>query len=219
MARNLDPAADRARALALTPVSRETEERLAVLVECVLRRQQTLNLISDSTIPQIWTRHIADSLQLLSLAPTALAWADLGSGAGFPGLALGCALAERDGTVVHLVESTKKKCAFLNEATRATGAPAIVHCERIEDFARSFRGKLDVVTARALAPMRLLLNYVRPFVETGAKALLLKGQDLDAELTEAAKYWIMQVELVASKTSASGRIAVIRSVEPRKRKG
>jgi 16S rRNA (guanine527-N7)-methyltransferase len=219
MAPNLDLAADRARALALTPVSRETEVRLAAFVECLLHRQRTVNLIADSTIPHIWTRHVADSLQLLSLAPNALIWADLGSGGGFPGLPLACALAERNGAQVHLVESTRKKCAFLNEAIRAIGAPAAVHCERIADFAQSFRGTVDVVTARALAPMPILLDYVRPFVKTGAKALLLKGQDVDAELTEAAKYWIIDAELIASKTSASSKIAVIRSVEPRKRKG
>jgi 16S rRNA (guanine527-N7)-methyltransferase len=219
MAPNLDLASDRARALALTPVSRETEKRLEAFVECLLQRQQTLNLIADSTIPEVWTRHVADSLQLLSLAPEALIWADLGSGGGFPGLPLACALAQRNGAQVHLVESIRKKCAFLNEAVRATQAPALVHCERIEDFARTFRGALDVVTARALAPMPILLDYVRPFLKTGAKALLLKGQDVDAELTEASKYWIIQADLVASKTSASSKIAVIRSVEPRKRKG
>jgi 16S rRNA (guanine527-N7)-methyltransferase len=205
--------------LELTPVSRETEERLAAFVECLLHRQQTLNLIANSTIAHVWTRHVADSLQLLSLAPEASIWADLGSGGGFPGLPLACALAEREGAQVHLVESTQKKCGFLNEAIRVTGAPALVHCQRIGDFARTFDGTLDVVTARALAPMPILLDYVRPFVKTGAKALLLKGQDVDAELTEAAKYWIVQAELVASKTSASSKIAVIRSVEPRKRKG
>jgi 16S rRNA (guanine527-N7)-methyltransferase len=219
MAPNLDLTSDRARALALTPVSRETEKRLEAFVECLLQRQQTLNLIADSTIPEVWTRHVADSLQLLSLAPEALIWADLGSGGGFPGLPLACALAQRNGAQVHLVESIRKKCAFLNEAARATRAPAVVHCERIEDFARTFRGALDVVTARALAPMPILLDYVRPFLKTGAKALLLKGQDVDAELTDASKYWIIRAELVASKTSASSKIAVIRSVEPRKRKG
>jgi 16S rRNA (guanine527-N7)-methyltransferase len=219
MTPNLDLTADRTRALALTPVSRETEQRLAVFVECLLQRQQTLNLIADSTIPHIWTRHVADSLQLLSLAPGAQVWADLGSGGGFPGLPLACALTERDGAQVHLVESTRKKCGFLNEAIQETGASAVVHCERIADFARTLRGTLDVVTARALAPMPVLLDYVYPFVKSGAKALLLKGQDVDAELTDASKYWYVQAELVASKTSASSKIAVIRSVEPRRRKG
>jgi 16S rRNA (guanine527-N7)-methyltransferase len=213
---DLDLSTDRAHALALTPVSRETAERLDVLVACLLRKQQTINLIASSTIPQIWTRHIADSLQLLPLAPTAMVWIDLGSGAGFPGLVIACALADRPGTSVHLVESIKKKSAFLQEAIAATGVPAVIHAERIEDVIRKGAIRPDVVTARALAPMRTLLGYVHPFVKTGAQALLLKGQDVEAELTDSAKYWNIKSELVASKTSASGKIVIIRSVESRK---
>jgi 16S rRNA (guanine527-N7)-methyltransferase len=216
---NLDLSADRARAFALAPVSRETAERLDALVACLLRRQQTTNLIASSTIPQVWTRHIADSLQLLSLAPEASVWMDLGSGAGFPGLAIACALADRSGTCVHLVESIKKKSAFLREAVAATGAPAVVHCARIEEVIRKGDIRPDVVTARALAPMRILLGYVHPFVKTGAQALLMKGQDVGAELTDSAKYWNIRYELVASKTSASGKIVIIRSVESRKGSG
>jgi 16S rRNA (guanine527-N7)-methyltransferase len=216
---NLDLSEDRARALALTPISRETTARLDIFAAHLLARLQTTNLIAASTIPQLWTRHIADSLQLLALAPTAKIWIDLGSGAGFPGIVLACALAERPGAEVHLVESIKKKAAFLAEAATATGAPAIVHAERIEDFTKTFREKADVVTARALAPMRTLLGYVRPLLKTGAQALLLKGQGVEAELTEAAEYWNIQHELVASKTSESGRIVIIRGVEPRKTRG
>ena len=212
---NLDLSVDRANALALTPVSRETAERLDTFVACLLRRQQTTNLIASSTIPQIWTRHIADSLQLMSLAPTASIWVDLGSGAGFPGIAIACALAGRAGARVHLIESIKKKAAFLQEAVAATGVPAVVHSERIEDVIRRGDLRPDVVTARALAPMRTLLGYVRPFVKTGAQALLLKGQDVEAELTDSSKYWNIEHELAASKTSASGKIVIIRSVEAR----
>jgi 16S rRNA (guanine527-N7)-methyltransferase len=219
MSTALDLSADRAHALALTPVSRETIERLDAFVACLLRWRRTTNLIAASTIPQIWTRHIADSLQLLPLAPTANVWIDLGSGAGFPGLVIACALADRPDAVVHLVESTKKKSVFLQEAIEATGAPARVHCERIEDFARSFGDRADVITARALAPMPALMSYVQPFLKNGAQALLLKGQDVEAELTEAAKYWKIESALVASKTSATGKIVIIRGVESRKRKG
>jgi 16S rRNA (guanine527-N7)-methyltransferase len=219
MSPDFDLSADRANALALTPVSRETTERLDAFVACLLRWRRTTNLIAASTIPYIWTRHIADSLQLLPLAPTANVWIDLGSGAGFPGLAIACALADRPGAVVHLVESTKKKCAFLQEAIEATGAPAQVHWMRIEDFSRRFKEKADVITARALAPMPVLLGYVKPLLKSGAQALLLKGQDVEAELTEAAKYWNIESALVASKTSASGKIVIIRGVESRKRKG
>ena len=105
----LDLAADRARALALTPVPRETVERLERFVEFLLPWTERTNLIARSTIPTIWTRHIADSLQLLPLAPDAKSWVDLGTGAGFPGIVLACALAGQEGSVVHLVESTGKK--------------------------------------------------------------------------------------------------------------
>jgi 16S rRNA (guanine527-N7)-methyltransferase len=213
---HVDLANDRSRALELTPVSRETAERLDIFVACLLRALERTNLIAASTIPHIWTRHIADSLQLLSLAPEANTWVDLGSGAGLPGLVLACALVERAGAVVHLVESIQKKCAFLQEAIAATGAPAIVHRQRIEDFAKGFSGRPDVITARALAPMRVLLGYVRPLMKSGAQALLLKGQDVGSELTEAAKYWNIRFDLVASKTSASGKIVIVRGVEWRK---
>jgi 16S rRNA (guanine527-N7)-methyltransferase len=219
MSVDLDLSVDRAQALALTPVSRETAERLDAFVACLLRWRQTTNLIAASTIPQIWTRHIADSLQLLSLAPDAKVWIDLGSGAGFPGLVIACALAGRSGSIVHLVESTGKKANFLREATAVAGAPALVHSVRIEDFARSFTDKADIITARALAPMPVLLGYVQPLMKTGAQALLLKGQDVEAELTEAAKYWNIRSTLVASKTSAFGQIVIIRGVESRKRRG
>src|SRR5271170_6587161 len=94
--------ADRERALALTPVSRETSGRLDRLVELLIDWQQRMNLIASSTIPVLWTRHVADSLQLIALVPKARIWADLGSGAGFPGLVIACALAETEGARVHL---------------------------------------------------------------------------------------------------------------------
>src|SRR5580698_6080852 len=134
MARSPDLSADRDRALALTPVSRETSDRLDRFVDQLLIWQQRINLIAPSTIPVLWTRHIADSLQLLALAPGAKIWADFGSGAGFPGLVLACALAETPGALVHLVESNSKKAAFLREAVRATGAPAKIHAVRVVDF-------------------------------------------------------------------------------------
>src|SRR5438309_8096720 len=118
---------DKAAALALTPVSRETEARLDRYVDLLLEWQAKTNLVAPSTLPTLWTRHIADSLQLLTLAPSAKAWADLGSGGGFPGVVLACALAETSGTMVHLVERNAKKAAFLREALRVTGARGMVH--------------------------------------------------------------------------------------------
>src|SRR5215510_11851729 len=141
----VDLAADRARAFALTPVSRETSQRLDRFVELLLRWQRTSNLIAPSTVSRLWTRHIADSLQLIALAPQARVWIDLGSGAGFPGLVLAIALAGTPGAVVHLVESNTKKAAFLRDAQRVTGAPVSVHLQRIEDFTASFEGVADIV--------------------------------------------------------------------------
>jgi 16S rRNA (guanine527-N7)-methyltransferase len=210
-----DLTADRAKALRLTPVSRETVRRLDLFVETLLTWRAKTNLIAASTIPHLWTRHISDSLQLLDLAPTARLWVDLGSGAGFPGLVVACALAETPGAKVHLVESNAKKAAFLREAARLTGAPAVVHAERIETFAAAFAGRADVVTARALAPLKMLLDQSVSLLTIGALGLFPKGQDVEAELTEATKYWNIKVNLAPSRTDSKGRIVVVRALERR----
>ncbi len=210
-------AADRMRAQELVTVSRETWARLDRLVALFLQWQQTRNLIAASTIPTIWTRHVADSLQLLDLAPAqATTWVDLGSGGGFPGLVLACALAERAGAEIHLVESTAKKCAFLQEATTSLGLPARVHCERVESFIPAFPKHADVVTARALAPLPKLLAMALPLLKKGALGLFPKGQDVGAELTEAAKYWIIGHKLVPSRTDSRARIVLVESLDSRK---
>jgi 16S rRNA (guanine527-N7)-methyltransferase len=205
--------ADRERALALTPVSRETLGRLDRFVALLLETQEHTNLVGPATISQLWTRHIADSLQLLDLAPDATTWLDLGSGAGFPGLVIACALADRAGAAIHLVESTRKKAAFLQQAAETLALPAKVHHTRVEDFAPGFAAQ--VVTARALAPLPKLFGYVAPLLKSGAQALLPKGQDVEAELTEAAKYWKIEADLVASRTHAAGRIMVVRALARR----
>jgi 16S rRNA (guanine527-N7)-methyltransferase len=210
-------AADRAEALALFHVSRETAARLDRFVSLLLSWQNKINLIGPSSVPALWTRHIADSLQLIDLAPkhfksVAPVWADLGSGAGFPGLVVACALADVDGAYVHLIEANAKKAAFLREAIRETGAPAIVHAERIEKIGPSLASKVDVVTARALAPLNELFAFLSPMLENGAEALLPKGQHLEAELTEATKYWKIRADIVPSKTSATGRILILRGL-------
>jgi 16S rRNA (guanine527-N7)-methyltransferase len=213
----IDLPADRERALALVPVSRETLVRLDRLVELLLAWQQHTNLVARSTLPTLWTRHIADSLQLVGLAPGARIWADLGSGGGFPGLVIACALAETEGARVHLVESIGKKATFLHEAVRATGAPATVHAQRIEDFVDKAPESLDVVTARALAPLPELLGLAYPLLKTGALGLFPKGQDVAVELTEAAKYWKIQSSLIQSLTDSKGRIVMVRGIEPERR--
>ena len=199
-------AADKAAALALTPVSRETEARLDRYVALLLEWQAKTNLVAPSTLPNLWTRHIADSLQLLGLAPSAKVWVDFGSGGGFPGIVLACTLAETAGAHVHLVERNAKKAAFLREAVRITSAPGTVHLADIGDIVDRIAGPVDCVTARALAPLNELIGFAEPLVQKGAKALFLKGQDVEAELTEATKYWSIQPQLHSSRTGGHGWI-------------
>jgi 16S rRNA (guanine527-N7)-methyltransferase len=210
-----DLCADRERALALTPVSRETSARLDRFVELLLSWQGHTNMIARSTVPVLWTRHIADSLQLIDLAPRAKTWIDLGSGAGFPGVVVACALADAGGANIHLVESIGKKATFLREAVQATGAPAIVHAMRVEDFVDKAPESPDVVTARALAPLPKLLTLAYPLLKRGALGLFPKGQDVASELTDAAKYWKIDASLIASRTDEKAQIVVVSGLEPR----
>lgn len=214
---SVDFSIDRDRALALTPVSRETMARLDRFVEVLLAAQQRVNLIAASTESTLWTRHVADSLQLLMLAPHARIWVDFGSGGGFPGMVIACALAEMAGAQVHLVESIGKKASFLREAANATGAPAIVHAVRIEDFVKKAPERIDVVTARAVAPLPKLLALAYPLLKRRALGLFPKGQDVAGELTEAAKCWTIDATLVPSRTDSRAQIVVVRALEPKPR--
>jgi 16S rRNA (guanine527-N7)-methyltransferase len=208
-------AADKAEALRLTPVSRETEARLDRYVELLLEWQAKTNLVAPSTLPSLWTRHISDSLQLLTLAPSAKVWADLGSGGGFPGVVLACALAETPGVMVHLIERNAKKAAFLREALRVTDARGTVHLSDIGDNVDRITGPVDCITARALAPLHQLIGFAEPLMRQGTKALFLKGQDVEAELTEATKYWNIKPQLHSSRTGGHGWIVELDQIERR----
>jgi 16S rRNA (guanine527-N7)-methyltransferase len=206
---------DRAKALKLTPVSDDALARLDKYAALLTEWQSRINLVAPSTVPQLWTRHIADSLQLLRHAPDARIWIDLGSGAGFPGIPIACALAQTPGVQVHLVESNGKKAAFLREAVRITAAPAQVHAERIENYGESYAGKTDVVTARALAPLNSLLDQALPFMAEGAIGLFLKGQDIEAELTDSSKRWSVEATKASSVTDPEGCVLIVRSLNRR----
>jgi 16S rRNA (guanine527-N7)-methyltransferase len=199
-------ASDKAAALRLIPVSRETEARLDRYLDLLVEWQAKTNLVAPSTLPNLWTRHIADSLQLLGLAPSAKTWVDLGSGGGFPGVVLACALKEIPGANVHLIERNAKKAAFLREALRVTSAAGTVHLADIRDTVDRITGPVDCVTARALAPLHQLIGFAEPLLGRGAKALFLKGQDVEAELTEATKYWKIEPQLHSSRTGGHGWI-------------
>jgi 16S rRNA (guanine527-N7)-methyltransferase len=206
---------DKAAALALTPVSRETEARLDRYVDLLVEWQAKTNLVAPSTLPNLWTRHISDSLQLLSLAPSAKTWVDLGSGGGFPGVVLACALAETPGANIHLIERNAKKAAFLREAIRVTSSSGTVHLADIGDSVDRIAGPIDCVTARALAPLHQLIGFAEPLVGKGAKAMFLKGQDVEAELTEATKYWTIEPRLHSSRTGGHGWIVELDRIERR----
>ena len=207
-------AADRAAALRLVPVSRETIERLDTFVELFQRWQNAVQLVAPSTLSKLWTRHIADSLQLVALAPRAKIWADLGTGGGFPGLIVAIALDEKTGVAVHLIESDQRKAAFLREVGRVLHAPIKVYPQRIESVSKQLAPGLDIVTARALAPMTRLMEFAYPFMKKGAKGLFLKGQYVDNELTEATKSWNIKWTIVPSRTEAKGKIVIVDSVSP-----
>ncbi|BAT58222.1 ribosomal RNA small subunit methyltransferase G [Variibacter gotjawalensis] len=189
-------------------------ERLDAIVEQLRIWQQRINLVAPSTVSEVWTRHVGDSWQLLALAPDARLWVDLGSGGGFPGLVVAAALVDRGGSI-HLVESNNKKAAFLRECARIAGLPVKVHAKRIEEFAASFAEAPDIVSARALAPMDKLLDYVEPFLKKGAQALLPKGQDVEQELTQAAISWHIDAELVPSVIEPHAKI--VRVLNARRR--
>ena len=195
---------DAANVLRAFDVSRESEQKLQSFVGLLAEWQTKMNLVSAASMADVWTRHVADSLQLLRLMPqNPQIIADLGSGAGFPGLVL--ALAGQH--AVHLYESIGKKAGFLREAIRVTGAKADVHQMRIEDVVSP--PKVDFVTARAVAPLDRLLELALPFLETGATGLFMKGQDVDEELTKATKSWRIRYEKHQSLTDSRAVILAV----------
>ncbi len=200
---------DRHAALRLGPVSRETEDRLAAFVDLLDRWRKMTNLVADSTFPSVWTRHIADSAQLIGLAPEAKRWVDMGSGAGFPGLVIAIQLADVPGAVVHCIESDQRKCAFLREAARVTGAAARIHPKRVEAIEPLSLGGVDAVTARAFAPLPLTLKLARPWLGRGATAVFPRGEsarDQLAALPEATAYAIEALPSVVNPKAAILRI-------------
>lgn len=194
-------------------VSRETRERLDIYEGLLLKWSKVKNLVGPSTLGDIWERHFRDCLQLRMIAPNAMKWVDLGSGAGLPGLVIAASLAESPGAVVHLIESDGRKCAFLREAIRATNVPARVHHGRIEDVLRSFP-QVEVVTARALAPMKQLIAFSASLLKGGAEGLFLKGQDYSAELTDLGRDDRFDINVIPSVTDPRSRIVRVIAKSP-----
>ena len=181
---------------------------LGTLIERLTAANAVMNLIGPDTLPDVWNRHILDSAQLLDLAPGAATWADLGAGAGFPGLVLAILLKDRADSHVWLIDSLGKRCRFLQEVVDALSLRATVVNGRAEEQLI----KVDVVTARALAPMDRLLGYAQPYLQRGAQGLFLKGEKAEAELIDARKVWQFDSSLSVSRSDPRGRIVSVRSL-------
>jgi len=171
-------------------VSRETWDRLRVYADLVRKWQPSINLISPKTLPDLWERHILDSLQVFRLRPDPLTWIDMGSGAGFPGLVTAICLTDLGAGWVHLIESNNKKAAFLRQAISQTGARASVHPLRMETMHGEIAG-VDAISARALASLPVLLDYAAPFALANPKLELWfhKGLDYPGEVRSARDLW------------------------------
>ncbi len=189
-------------------IESDLEARLRVFEQILLKWQPKMNLVAPSTLKSIRSRHIEDSLQVADIAPHALRWIDLGSGAGFPGIVTALRLRGESGAVVHLVESDHRKCAFLREVSRETQAPVEVHRGRIGDVLPTLP-EVDAISARALASLSILVDMTVERLEKGALGVFLKGQDVGSELTEMPIYSSLTIRLVASRTDPLGRIVLL----------
>lgn len=181
-------------------------EGLVRFQELLAEWNEVMNLVGPLTIATYWTRHALDSAQLIPLAPEATTWADLGAGAGLPGVVLAILLKGRAGAKVHLVESMAKRCRFLEVVAKDLDLPVQIHNARAEDL----KLKVDIVTARACAPMTKLLGFAEPYLRNGATGLFLKGQEVETELTEARKAWTFDADLRTSQSDPRGRIVQVK---------
>jgi 16S rRNA (guanine527-N7)-methyltransferase len=200
------PVTDAASFQAASGASPQQMADLARFLEMLTAGNAVMNLVGPATIPDFWNRHAWDSAQLLRIAPEANVWADLGAGAGFPGLVLAILGKDSEGFHVHLVESMAKRCRFLSDVVRELDLPATVHNDRAENLSLP----VDIVTARACAPLSRLLGYARPYLKRGALGLFLKGQDVASDLEEATRYWEYEADTVPSLSDPRGRIVRVR---------
>lgn len=192
----------------LTGATPEQMADLHAFVDRLTEVNAVMNLIGPDTLPDVWNRHFWDSAQLLAHAPDAVTWADLGAGAGFPGVVLSILLKGRPDANVWLIDSLGKRCRFLQTVVNDLKLPATVINGRAEDNAV----KVDVVTARAVAPMDKLLGYAQPYLQRGARGLFLKGEKAEVEVAEARRVWHFESDLSVSRSDPRGRIVSVRSL-------
>ena len=213
-------------------VSRETLTKLMAYQALLGKWQKSVNLVGPNTLAHFWQRHAADSAQIMRYAPStsataraapnaATTWLDLGSGGGLPGLVLAIMLAEKNPAAhMHFIESDRKKAGFLRAVIADTGLTATVHHARIEAVAAAkppALAEIDVITARALAPLPDLLGLLVPFCNSSTVALVHKGRNWQEELTASEQYWKLNVTAQLSDTDAAARILEISAVTPRNR--
>jgi 16S rRNA (guanine527-N7)-methyltransferase len=192
------------------PVSRETYDRMQAYADLLRKWNARINLVSPASIPDLWDRHIADSAQLFPLAPPARTWVDLGSGGGLPGLV--CAILAQQHhpqTRFVLIESDKRKCAFLQSAAHALALPVQVLPQRAEQAPPQ---GADVVTARAMAPLVALLPHVARHVSPTGCAILPKGRNHAQELEAARAEWHFDCTAQPSVTDPDARCLIIRNL-------
>jgi 16S rRNA (guanine527-N7)-methyltransferase len=206
-----DRAAERTAFIERYDVSRETLGRLDRFVELLLAWQAKTNLVAPSTLPQLWSRHIADSMAFVDLAPEALRWVDIGSGGGFPGIVTAILLKDRADAEVHLVESTEKKAAFLRLVIRDLALPAKVHAVRIET-ADAVLSRAQAVSARALARLDTLLGMVAGRIDPTIPCFFAKGRGHLEEIEEASAHWRFSVVKHSSKVEPDSVILDVRDI-------
>jgi len=197
----------------LAELSVDSRARLSIYADLLLKWQNSINLIGPSTLPSIWSRHFADSLQLHSFASSWEQWVDLGTGAGFPGMVIALTSDDRFQRV-HLVESDKRKAAFLREVSRETNVNVEIHAGRIERIMPEIVSstEIDIVSARALAPLDKLIEYAGPALEQGATCLFLKGKDAPLELTKDVEASSLDITFAESQTDSAAQIVLVRKL-------
>ena len=200
-----DPAvseADFARSVGLDAAA---EARLEIFRTMLVDWNARINLVGASTLADFRQRHVIDSAQLIRYAPRAKTWADLGAGAGLPGLVLAILLKDQPAAHVHLVESLAKRCRFLDAVAKTLDLPVSIHNARAE----SLDLWVDVVTARACAPLTRLLGFAAPYFKRGAHGLFLKSQEVEAEMAQARETWNFEARIDPSFSDPRGRVLAV----------
>lgn len=198
-----------ARMLSELEINSAAVERLEIFEALLQRWSKVKNLVASSTLTDVWVRHFIDSAQVQRAAPRAKVWADLGSGAGFPGLVTAILLADTPDSLVHLIEADRRKCAFLRAVSRETGCRTVVHSERIENVVGTLAG-IEAVSARAVAALPKLVTWSEPLLDMGAIGVFLKGRDVQGELTELTTNSSFIATLSTSISPGGGTLVLVR---------